>query len=340
ESHSAFAATGRRFSGMISRIRGRRESRADHQPAQPHYPSNRYRSTESHPYEETEQLLNRSSRSPSPSHYRQRHTTPPPPLNFPTMNRRTDHERGGYHDIGTHPGDQYQMTQLRQSRTSSMNRPMRFDATYEDDDYGRINRYYGANNNGRNNHDRLSEEEEPMAHPAFRQRRLPLISTAPNSARYSDGSKASPGQMTNASPRQGYGYPSSRGYSSDGPAPPSPSPRSPAELNMYSDRAAYPERSGYDAPMNSATRDSAHFSTYSLPPVSTVPLSYNRRPLVTGVATKPIPPRVHNSTTRLYMPVDSMGGGPRHVVQAQPGNVPLSDSDTESINSDPRWPMI
>lgn len=105
-------------------------------------------------------------------------------------------------------------------------------------------------------------------------------------------------------------------------------------------RLAYPERSGYDAPTNSANREGAHFSTYSLPPVSTVPLNYNRRPLVTGLTSKPIPPRTHNSTTRLYMPMDTIGGAPRHVVQAQPGNVPLSDSDTESINSDPRWPMI
>jgi hypothetical protein len=292
-----------------------------------------------------EQLLHRSSRSPSPSQFRRRPTTPPPPLQFPPISsRHLEQERGPYHAIGQ-PADQYQMAQFHQAQSSSLSRPMCIEKQrqmdFSDDDYGHINRYYGSNDNG----ERYTDDEEPLH--SHRARRLPMVSTASSSARYGSSAKTSPRNITDSSPRQGhyapYGTP--RRYNAEIAAPPSPSPRSPTELNLYSDRAGYSDRSGYDAPANSANREkTTHFTTYSLPPVSTVPMTYNRRPLVTGATTKHVPPRTQNSLH--YMPMGNDVNSAavirnRHIIQAQPGNMPLSDSDeTDSVSADHRWPMI
>uniref|UniRef100_A0A914C6B3 Voltage-dependent calcium channel type A subunit alpha-1 n=1 Tax=Acrobeloides nanus TaxID=290746 RepID=A0A914C6B3_9BILA len=116
------------------------------------------------------------------------------------------------------------------------------------------------------------------------------------------------------------------GKTSEGHVPPSPSPRSPAELRMYSDpTAGYSDRSGYLPPMNTS-REKRTYKTHVLPPVNTI------NPRRNGQPTKP-----NLASTIVYVPPG--GGSGKSIVHAQAGNLPLSDSDVEE---DPnyRWRMV
>ena len=99
-------------------------------------------------------------------------------------------------------------------------------------------------------------------------------------------------------------------YSRYGHIPPSPTPRSPAELHMYSDPS-------YPATMPSSSNPpppSGNFSTHSLPPVT---------PYCPGGVSRQ-PPAYPSS----------------HIHRAQPGNIVLNDSDTETDTAAERWAMV
>uniref|UniRef100_A0AC34F530 EF-hand domain-containing protein n=1 Tax=Panagrolaimus sp. ES5 TaxID=591445 RepID=A0AC34F530_9BILA len=141
--------------------------------------------------------------------------------------------------------------------------------------------------------------------PALTQPPLPQRRPRPMSDNFS--SSKPPPQSTSAV--TGYASTSTR-Y---GHIPPSPTPRSPAELHMYSD-PSYP--SAIPSSSGSNPQPSGNYSTHSLPPVAPY-----------GPTGAPRQPPVYSQA---------------RIIHAQPGNVILSDSDTETDAAEiaERWAMV
>jgi hypothetical protein len=141
--------------------------------------------------------------------------------------------------------------------------------------------------------------------PALTQPPLPQRRPRPMSDNFSSSqppqSSVPPGQYNTSTTAIRYGH-----------IPPSPSPRSPAELHMYSD-------SSYPSTIQNTTTQapSGNYSTHSLPPVAA---PY-------GPSGAPRQPPVYSQA---------------RIIHAQPGNVILSDSDTETDAAEiaERWAMV
>jgi len=194
----------------------------------------------------------------------------------------------------------------------------------------RSGRYPGTPRTYRSAHDHgYSEDEEdepsesepmnsrPYAHPTGTNvRRLPLIGQT-MSLGY--GGTRSHSDPNGPQPQLGHrrARPMSDNFSASvagpyvryGHVPPSPTPRSPTELHMYSD-PLYPNQL---PPNTSAGLHSGNYNTHSLPPVQGYP---HARPAV-------------------YQQ-------PARVIHGQPGGIPLSDSDTETdgVDGRERWGMV
>jgi len=189
-------------------------------------------------------------------------------------------------------------------------------------DYSTGSQQYRAYNTPAGN----SDDEEAMSTnaPVFnyptaqnKQRRLPTISGMENQLSEYPSPKTAVRANNYNAPFAGIHRP----Y-----APPSPSPRSPTEQRQpYVEHPVFnPGRSGYDAPVNSSTRES-NYSTHSLPPVS---MPYRR---TVGPSLVRMPPGVVGSIYEQQNTPNPEFNAPRGlVIQSQSGNIPLdSDSDDD-----------
>uniref|UniRef100_A0A915CNI0 Voltage-dependent calcium channel alpha-1 subunit IQ domain-containing protein n=1 Tax=Ditylenchus dipsaci TaxID=166011 RepID=A0A915CNI0_9BILA len=310
---------GRRLSGMLSRFGAgggpqnlrRRDSHLDQNQASS---------------QQTQQLLHHS-RSPSPpTDYRSQGMFP----------RGSDHTNR----VGAEAGDEYQMTHFHHN-------PMA----------------HHPNISARSQDPHYNTPYEVFSGDYRDQTHFPANSS---SEPYSSGgdiyepSRDKPTPRLNTTPRSNYVYyPHSQFVNPlAGHVPPSPSPRSPAELHMYADKIAYPSTSIYGSTATKATtlRNDLNFSTHSLPPVSHVPLNTLRRNIAikpnigpyhqvnagvptTFVAAAPSP---LSNPYPANLKVDNLnledGGG--RIIKAQPGNLPLSDSEEDEESAIPPWEVV
>ncbi|CAJ0582996.1 unnamed protein product, partial [Mesorhabditis spiculigera] len=293
---------GRRLSDMFSRLR-----RGSSNPPHGH---------DHHPHQ-TEQLLPSKSRSRSPSpRYQAMHTRDSPPS--------PPHGYGRYRDSPPSSRSDYPMS-VREPMLprANRNRSGYYDRSpiYSEDssmggpDFPGPRRDYPSSRyNGSPTSSIISEEEDPMP-AAVRQRRLPLIGSLPSQGRYPPSTSAAAPYSGYASHGQYSGYSSgpSNAYSSTGPS------------NAYSSTGAY--GTSYHSPIS--PRSNASYYT----PRGGVAANQGPTPGLYEIPS-PSPQRAaemffHGSPRRSQPPSTSRGPRTR-VIQAQPGTVPLSDSEGET----------
>lgn len=87
-------------------------------------------------------------------------------------------------------------------------------------------------------------------------------------------------------------------------------------------------------PLNPLHGRDQHFTTHSLPPVTCIPLNYRRNPTIKTISPSMLMPAQKKNISQT-MAHSSTAGSP--IIQAQPGNIPLSDSDeeTEELEENP-----
>nr|AXF54067.1 voltage-dependent calcium channel A type alpha-1 [Ditylenchus destructor] len=333
---------GRRLSGVLSRFGSgaqlrRRDSKADHE----NPPTSL----------QTQQLLGHS-RSPSPPQGESRQHNMPLSQKTSLLFRPQPEQIS--RRVGMEAGDQYQMAHTTHPHMSGYphisptkeRQTFANTSSYHSGTYGKEDRAYDSD--VYDNYD-SRDDNVPLhsdAHFASSQRKLPMIR---NTYQTHIGENTS--LYSSRIPLHSDRHASHSNSIMDGQLahmPPSPSPRTPSELQMYSDRTAYPPRTMYDASNSGRTlRSDLKFSTHSLPPVQLTYIpNYRHR----ATAIKPTP---YTSSTSDTFRTSTMGGPstiaqqpaymtrnivpasnsrrndePR-IIQAHPGNVPLSDSDED-----------
>ncbi|TKR73038.1 hypothetical protein L596_020401 [Steinernema carpocapsae] len=336
--HSALEekpSTGRRLSDMFSRIRRRDNHHSEHNPPAQH-PSfrNSYRRGGGGGggfYDETQQLLpsENRSRSPSPG-YRSNESR------YPSM-MQNQYPAGDRYQ-SDHRGHEYPMSQfVPQNRSSApppTQRPVGLYPNYE----GFIER--------RHREDDMYDDESPDTYPPHqlvpgyrsryqmtnrsddddqpvRQRRLPQIgSIAPAStSRSPHDDSYYPSPLI--SPRSNYSY-----YTPRGGPPPSAS-----SASYFGQQAQVPFDSDVPSPSPQSAADLHHIFGGNY---DTTVQSYSARSDLRPSPLYRRPPQSYGAQTVVYA-TGAATGMPRaasaRVIHSQPGNVPLSDSENEDLDT-------
>ncbi|CAD6185181.1 unnamed protein product [Caenorhabditis auriculariae] len=331
------ATTGRRLSDMFSKIR---RGGQDQHPQQNYSHRFGYSRNRGGHYDETEQLLPSEHRSPSPryrsmgrasppspaeryshSHHRFRSDSPPSSRSEYPMSLRDPVVRRNRHDVYDHsrPYDPYQPRSYRHGNNYSRS-PNYSDDSSIAESYRRPYRYQDLTPQD------ASEEEDPMP-TAVRARRLPLIATMPTHYETPYTSPYAP-QIISSDP---YGsYQQSGSYQHHQPHHHHHQPHQSHQSHHSLHSHVVPSQAHFStSPMVSPRSNHSYYTPrssayYDIPSPS---------PDVYSQYRTPASPRRYPASTVVVAPE----GSNARVIQAQPGSIPLSDSEPED---DPRWAIV
>lgn len=248
------------------------------------------------------------------------------------------------HRMGLEPGDQYQMAHFQRHQqhpsTTPHTSPSQQQRRLMGPDHGPAEEESGESTSAEFG-PHSSWQTAGLGYQATpQQRKLPIIGpigavrSAYNEQTHSSTQRQPirlPGQPDPNKPRSTYILPPVVVKSATDSRIP---PKSPAELNMYSDRIALPRRPSYSGllPKNPGQPPRGPYVTYTLPPIDPTTLEARRRGDVKPPR-QPIPPQAKDismpSAARAPEFYPNETNPLRGVIHAQPGNVPLSDSEDE-----------